>query len=276
MPATHQPDLADVIDATDRHPRTRRNFRMQYRLAVHTLIPWLEQLGALPPVPAVCEIGCGEGGVIDAFAERGAELALGTDIVGLLLEQISAPLAAELKLPVAFTTHDVIGDAIPDQWVERFDVVVLRDVIEHLDDAAAAMRSIRRIMKSTGTLLITFPPYTSPFGGHQQLLGTALGNLPFAHMLPSGMFEGIIKRGDPVNQDEVRRLHAIRCSVRGVKAAAAKAGLSLAAERYFGLRPVFRWKYAKPIPTLELTAIRSLPLVKQLAMEAALVFRINA
>lgn len=266
-------DLADIVEGTPRHPRTRRNFRMQYRLAVHTLIPWLNSLGFLPANPAVCEIGCGEGGVIDAFAERGTDLALGTDIVGALLDQISEPLARELNLPVHFTAHDVIGDAIPPEWENRFDVVVLRDVIEHLDDQAAAMKSISRIMKPNGTLLITFPPYTSAFGGHQQLLGTNAGSIPFVHLLPRSIFEMVIRNGDAVNQDEVRRLHAIRSSVKGVKNAATHAGLKLVSERYFGLRPVFRWKYNKPIPTLELTSLKRLPLVTSLAMEAALIFK---
>lgn len=274
MQPTKNSDLAAIIDASNRLPRTRRNFRMQYRLAVHTLIPWLEQLQALPPSKnmAVCEIGCGEGGVIAAFVERGAEYALGTDIVGPLLEQVSQPLAKELNLNTVFTTHDVIGDSIPPEWEHRFDVVVLRDVIEHLDNQAAAMQSISRIIKPGGNILITFPPYTSAFGGHQQLLGTTLGGIPFIHLLPSGWFEHIIKKGDSVNQDEVRRLHKIRSSVRGVKEAAAKAGLVLKAERYFGLRPVFKWKYNMPIPTLELTAIKWFKPVTTLAMEAALVF----
>ncbi|MCO6466690.1 MAG: class I SAM-dependent methyltransferase [Bradyrhizobiaceae bacterium] len=273
MTTSSNRDLAAVVEQFAKHPRTRRNFRMQYRLAVHTLIPWLEKLGVLPANPAVCEIGCGEGGVIDAFAQHGTSAALGTDIVGLLLEQISIPIAKELNLPVDFTAHDVIGDAIPPEWDQRFDVVVLRDVIEHLDDQGAAMRSIRRILKPNGTILLTFPPYTSAFGGHQQLLGTTLGNLPFVHLLPRSVFEQIIKKGDEVNQDEVRRLHAIRASVKGVKDAARRAGLEVLAERYFGLRPVFRWKYNLPIPTLELTAVRGFPLVKTLAMEAAIVFR---
>lgn len=273
MPNHTKLDLADIVGASNRHPRTRRNFRMQYRLAIHTLIPWLYHLKALPDHPTVCEIGCGEGGVIDAFAEQGASVALGTDIVAPLLEQISEPLAKELNLSVQFTAHDVISDVIPIEWEHAFDVVVLRDVIEHLDDQTSAMKSIQRIMKPGATLLLTFPPYSSAFGGHQQLLGTVAGNLPFVHLLPKALFEVIIKNGDAVNQDEVRKLHSIRSNVSGVKAAALKAGLTLAAERYFGLRPVFRWKYNMPIPTLELTILKHLPLVKTLAMEAALVFR---
>ncbi len=262
-----------MIAGMDWHPRTKRNFRMQYRLAVHTLIPWLESLHLLPANAAVCEIGCAEGGVLDAFVERGTSYALGTDIMAPLLEQISAPIAEHLGLSVAFAHHDVIYDAIPDVWRERFDVVVLRDVIEHLDDASIALQNISRIIKPGGVILVTFPPYLSAFGGHQQLLGTTAGNLPWVHLLPKSLFFGMIAKGDPMNQDELRRLHRIRCSPDQIRRDAKGAGLQLAGERYFGLRPVFRWKYNKPIPTLELTALKGLRPVRALAMEAAFVFR---
>ena len=268
-----QADLADRVAMMDWIGRTKRNFRMQYRLAVHTLIPWLERHKALPMNAAVCEIGCGEGGVLLAFAERGTSYALGTDIMGLLLEQVSAPIAEQLGLTVEYAGHDVINDEIPEPWQERFDVVLMRDVIEHLDDAGAALRNIARIMKPGGVILITFPPYTSAYGGHQQLLGTTMGNLPFVHMLPHVWFNKIVAKGDPMNTEEVRRLHEIRCSAKGIERAAANAGFENVDERFFGLRPVFRWKYDRKIPTLELTRVKGMPFVRALAMEAAYIFR---
>jgi len=246
---------------------------MQYRLAVHTLIPWLHHINVLPNNASVCEIGCAEGGVLDAFVEHGTQYALGTDIAGPLLDQISAPIANHLGIEATFVHHDVIGDDIPDAWKERFDVVLLRDVIEHLDDAERALVNIRRLIRKGGCVVLTFPPYTSPFGGHQQLLGTKLGALPFVHLLPKKLFRSIIDRGDPMNSGEVERLNHIRCSADGIKSSAKHAGLQLLDERYFGIRPVFRWKYNKPIPHIELTSLRKLGVVRALAMEAAFVFR---
>lgn len=271
--AGNQYDLSDRVEQMEWIPRTKRNFRMQYRLAVHTLIPWLERLNALPQRASVCEIGCAEGGVLDAFVQHGAGFALGTDIMAPLLEEVSTPIAQALDLDVSFVHHDVIYDAIPEAWQERFDVVVLRDVIEHLDDAAVALRNIARIMRPGGVILITFPPYLSAYGGHQQLLGTALGSLPWVHLLPRSIFFWMIDQGDSMNKEELRRLHRIRCSASQILHDAKNAGLSLVDERYFGLRPVFRWKYNKPIPTLELTPLKNLPLVRTLGMETALVFR---
>ncbi len=266
-------DLAQQVELMELHARTKRNFRMQYRLAIHTLIPWLDSLNVLRGNDAVCEIGCGEGGVVDAFAQRGASFALGTDIMGPLLDQISSPLAEKLGLRVTFAHHDVIGAFIPDVWLHRFDVVVLRDVIEHLDNPEQALRNIHRLVAPGGTLLITFPPYASPFGGHQQLLGTVAGSIPFVHLLPNAIFNAIVERGDPMNRDEVKRLRRIRCSADRIMQAASSEGFDIIDEKYYGLRPVFRWKYGRHIPEFELTRLRKFPLVRHLAMEAAFVFR---
>jgi len=255
-------------------PRTKRNIRMQYRLAQHTLIPWLEKLRVLPDHAAVCEIGCAEGGVLAAFADQGASYSLGTDIQEPLLRIVSTPVWSELGYNITFTQHDVIYDEIPTAWQHRFDVVLLRDVIEHLDDPGIALQNIARIMKPGGVVVVTFPPYTSPFGGHQQLLGTKLGALPFVHLLPWSIFCAMVRRGDPVNQEEVERLHTIRCSAHKVTQAATRAGMTILDQRYFGLRPVFQWKYQRPIPSFEIGSLALLPGIKAIAMEAAFVLQL--
>lgn len=268
-------EFENAINGMQLHPRTLRNLRMQYLLAEGTLIPWLRELDSLPPNADVCEIGCAEGGVLAAFANNGAAYALGTDIQGELLDQISAPTMEKLGLPLSFTKHDVIYEDIPQEWQNRFDVVLLRDVIEHLDDVQVALKNIKRLLKPSGVVLITFPPYTSAFGGHQQLLGTKAGGFPFVHLLPKKIFFNMISKGDPINQEEVRRLHALRCSPSKVIRGANLAGLAVVDERYFGLRPVFKFKYQRRIPVLELTWLRRLPFVRSLAMEAAFVLRIE-
>ncbi len=269
----NRPDPVSAVSAMNLHPRTIRNVRMQYRLAERTLIPWMESLGVLPDRAAVCEIGCAEGGVLAAFVDRGATKALGTDIQEPLLRIVSQPVWSGLGYEITFTQHDVIYDEIPDEWKGAFDVVLLRDVIEHLDDAGVALKNIARLLKPGGVVVVTFPPYTSPFGGHQQLLGTKLGSIPFVHLLPWKLFHSIIRGGDPDNQEELERLHRIRCSASKVIGASERAGLDLVSQRYFALRPVFRWKYQLPIPSFEVSPLKAIPLVKDLAMEVAVILR---
>ncbi len=273
-PYQSTPDLADIIEALPEYiQRTKRNFRMQYRLAKHTLIPWLETRGVLPKPANVIEIGCAEGGVLAGFIERGTTVAVGTDIAGRLLTDISEPIAQRLGLDVTYSEHDVINEDPLPGWRGAFNVVVLRDVIEHLDDTSAALRNISKLLVPGGVVLLTFPPYTSAFGGHQQLLGTGPGSLPWVHMLPKAWFKRIVQRGDPLNAEEVMRLHRIRLSADDVTQAAKAAGLDVIDQRYFLLRPVFRWKYQKPIPTIEMTGLKGMSLARKLAMEVAMILQ---
>ena len=49
---------------------------------------------------------------------------------------------------------------------DRFDVVLMLDVVEHVDDPAAVLAECSRVLRSGGRLLVGFPPYRSPWGGH--------------------------------------------------------------------------------------------------------------
>jgi SAM-dependent methyltransferase len=253
--------------------RTKRNIRMQYYLAKHTLIPWLKKKVDIPTNCNVCEIGCAEGGVLAAFAELGWGHALGTDVQKELLDTVSAPIMKQYGAAIEFTAHDVLYDSIPEHWKGAFTIVLLRDVIEHLDDPELALRNILRLLPSGGVVVVTFPPYTSAFGGHQQLLENVWGGFPFIHLLPRVLFAKIVSSGNIINQEEVWRLHRIRCSAKNVLTAAKNAGYNVVDERYFALRPVFRYKYQRSIPTFELTSLSWLPFVQELSMECAFIFR---
>jgi SAM-dependent methyltransferase len=48
----------------------------------------------------------------------------------------------------------------------QFDVVLVLDVIEHLSDPAEVLGECARVLRRGGRVLIGFPPYRSPWGGH--------------------------------------------------------------------------------------------------------------
>jgi hypothetical protein len=51
------------------------------------------------------------------------------------------------------------------------DVVLLLDVIEHLDDDAAALRAARDMLAPRGTPIVTVPAYPSLWSAHDLVLG---------------------------------------------------------------------------------------------------------
>ncbi len=230
-------------------------------------MPYLSGRGVFQQGSRVAEIGCAEAGVLMAFVEAGAEAVLGTDIEHHRLAN-GRVIADVAGIPLTLSTHDVLFDEPLPEWRNAFDLVILRDVIEHLDDTLLALNNIQKLLKPHGYLFVEFPPYNSPFGGHQHLLRNTWGKFPYAHLAPKPLFNQMLRSGwHEVDITEVRRLNKIRLSPAKFKRAATEAAYSLVHEQYFLLRPVFKMKFG--LPTIPLTRIKWLPGVKEmLSLEA--------
>jgi SAM-dependent methyltransferase len=111
----------------------------------------------------VLDVGCGMGDRAVAVALAGSPAAVGVDtdpekiIWGRTLElscgtgRASFVLGTGARLP------------FPDG---SFDLVLLLDVIEHLDQPLAVLADVRRVLVPGGKALVTFPPYLGPWGAH--------------------------------------------------------------------------------------------------------------
>ncbi|MDB5034587.1 MAG: 3-demethylubiquinone-9 3-methyltransferase [Chlorobi bacterium] len=238
----------EIVDREGSIPaREKYLWGYMYGLAREFMIPYLEAKGIPIRNASIIEIGCAEGGNLCAMAEHGARELAGTDIAVERLE--SADIFARLLgIDVTYSSHDIIGEPPQPEWENHFDVAFLRDVIEHLDDATIALRNIRRVLKPGGALYVTFPPYYSPFGGHQHLLGNTAGKFPFMHLLPGLIFRPLIASGIERNRIEVERLREIRMTTSKFHRAARDAGFAIADEKLYFIRPVFKMKFGlRPI-----------------------------
>jgi SAM-dependent methyltransferase len=273
-------DISDISTLLANHPDIEPHdhyyWGYQYHLARNTLVAQLVADGGFAPGFAVAEIGCAEGGVLAAFVQAGASRALGTDIEQHRLDAgavIASALAGELAVPIEFTSHDVLSDEPHLDWLHSFDLVILRDVLEHLNDPALALKNCQKLLKPSGCVFVEFPPYTSPFGGHQHLLRNVWGKIPYMHLLPDALFQPMTRSGwHPADIEEVRRLRNVRLTPKKFFQASSEAGYTLLKERYYLLRPVFKIKFG--LPTIPLTPLKWLPLVRSvLSLEANYLLR---
>lgn len=154
-------------------------------------IPYLESHQALQGTKDVLEIGCGEGGNLLPFAQKGHRVS-GIDIAECRIRQ-----AREFFRSTPYQATFIASDIFRSAHLEhRFDLVICHDVFEHIHDKAGLLSCICRFLKPQGFLLMSFPAWHMPFGGHQQICRSALlSRLPFIHLLPLPLYQFLLKAG---------------------------------------------------------------------------------
>ena len=106
-----------------------------------------------------------------------------------------------------FIASDVF---LPEELKHRFDLIVCHYVIEHIADKDGFIRKCKQLLKFGGVIFMSFPAWQMPFGGHQQLCRSRfLSHLPFIHLLPTALYEWIL-RACKENEGCVRELLNIK------------------------------------------------------------------
>lgn len=104
----------------------------------------------------VLDVGCGTGGVLLALADRAAMVA-GVDTALLALE-----FCREKGL-----RNVVQGSATALPFATgSFDVCVMMDVLEHLDDESMLLAEVRRVLRPGGAALISVPAFRALWSQH--------------------------------------------------------------------------------------------------------------
>lgn len=155
-----------------------KHFIEQQEFTRSFLIPALQDL--LPEFQKlkILEVGCGEAGFLDVMAE------LGIAAVGLELEADRVETARQKNPHLNIQVGDITNQNIAPSLGKNYDLIIMRDVIEHIPDRQAAFTNIHQLLRENGYLYITFPPRFSGFAGHQQNGKTLLRYVPYLHLLP--------------------------------------------------------------------------------------------
>jgi cyclopropane fatty-acyl-phospholipid synthase-like methyltransferase len=175
----------------ERHRDRQKYFEEQALTTRKHVLPYLRQSKSLDAGMRILEIGCGEGGNLAPLLELGCEV-VGVDYVAsriaLAEKQFEQhPQRHNLTLEVAD-----IYDWNPERPI--FDLIIMRDVIEHIHDQERFMAVVKRFMHSDSRFFLAFPPWQNPFGGHQQICTNRwLSKLPYYHLLPRFLYKMILK-----------------------------------------------------------------------------------
>jgi SAM-dependent methyltransferase len=112
-----------------------------------------------PRQATLLDVGCGTGFFLARAKER-------FTVVGLDPSPVALELCRDIGLDciVPGTAGDLskIGE-------QRFDIVTLLDVIEHVDDDVAALRAAAGALKPGGSVIITVPAFQFLWSGHDEV-----------------------------------------------------------------------------------------------------------
>ncbi len=130
--------LGESLQLVRRHPWWHARAKLAIAL--------LQRCQIVPPA-AVIDIGCGWGVNLQAVERAGYQVC-GLDISHRILERIDEP---DRRLIEA----DLNADLPPGH--DLFDAFLALDVIEHIDDDAAAVRKMAQLLRPGGLALISVP-----------------------------------------------------------------------------------------------------------------------
>ncbi len=230
----------------------------QHLLAKQYLIPMLDEGGVRLKESKVLEIGCGNGGVIETLAEEASKA------VGIDLKDFDRSEHASGK--VHYITADIFDASKRYLYADQYNLIVLRDVIEHLPDKESIFHLFGELLGVNGHIFITFPPYYSPFGAHQQVFSkTVAGKLPYLHWLPEKIYLKWVSVAEKNNQnayDLAIEMEKAKTTIGQINRFIRKFGYSLSNQRYYFIRPSYDIRYGfKP---RKCTWLKYVPLIREI------------
>lgn len=192
----------------------------------------------------VLEIGCGEGGNLVPFAQ------MGCGVCGIDVSEKKIRHAVQFFSEDGLSGHFICSDFLQmdlSDHVGMYDLIIIHDVIEHIEPESKIEFMVKagRLLKKGGLLMVAFPAWKMPFGGHQQICRRRLCRIPFIHLLPSGIYKGyLILLGE--NQETIKELSSIRraaMSIESFEKLCESAGMTLLDRRLWLINPHYKVKF---------------------------------
>ena len=241
-------------------------FEYQRRICADVVIPWVERRIRLEGLH-LDDFGAHEGGMVDALRDSGrVKSAVGLELRADIVR--SSPFVSDTRFRLEIADVMALGDAS-----SRFDLILLHDVLEHMPDPDAAVREIAAQARPGGWIFISFPPYYSAFGGHQQLARGRARNVPFVHLLPTSLF---FRVADPADQEymsaadslaDMKSVRQARLTLQRAERAFSRAALRVVDSEFFLVRPEHTVRYGYAVRSSG--ALGRVPIVRECAVNGA-------
>ena len=242
------------------HADRKRYFDIQRDNAARYVIPFIEEKYRIQPDMKVLEIGCGEGGVLKAFIDKECT-GVGVEMDATRIENANLFLAKEIAAKkIKFIIDDIYRVDVVKEGNGPFDIIILKDVIEHIHDQEKLLGQLQNFLTEDGVIFFGFPPWYMPFGGHQQIAKSRISKLPYIHLLPKRMYKWILTK----KKESVAELMEIRetgISIERFEKICKKQSYQLLHKRHYLINPIYQWKFGWK-PRKQAGFVRAIPFVR--------------
>jgi len=243
------------------HTDKQRYFEMQAQNSRSYIVPFIEKYKPIQAGMRVLEIGCAEAGVLKAFTEKGCVT------VGVELDEPRLVLAREFMKEelanglISFISKDIYKVDIETELKGKFDIVILKDVIEHIHNQEKLIGWMKGLLKPAGVIFFGFPPWQMPFGGHQQVMNNKMmSKLPYFHLLPMPVYKWVLKMGkqDVASFAEIKETGI---SIERFEKIVKDTGYKVANKTHYFINPIYTYKFGWK-PKHQLGIISAIPWVR--------------
>lgn len=243
------------------HHDKRKYFDINIANVEQYVLPFIEASFTLKLGMRVLEIGCGEGGVLKPFLDRGLT-GVGVELDEVRLVDARNWLSAEIKAgQVSFISKNIYDTDANNDMGGKFDLIILKDVIEHIHDQSKIMAYMQTFMKPGAAIFFGFPPWQMPLGGHQQILkNKILSKIPYYHLLPMPLYKGILKLAGE-NVSEMEEIKQTGISIEQFEKIAHETGYHILNLKHFLVNPIYQYKFGWK-PRQQFAAVQSIPWIR--------------
>lgn len=145
----HQTIYAQMRDLEDKHW-----WFVGRRMIIRRVISSLP----LPLSPRILDAGCGTGGNLPVWAEFG-------EVTGMELDDYAAAISRARGL------GPIYNGSLPDDMpfsTQSFDLVLLLDVLEHIESDCESLRAINSLLAPQGYVVLTVPAFPFLWSEHDE------------------------------------------------------------------------------------------------------------
>jgi 2-polyprenyl-3-methyl-5-hydroxy-6-metoxy-1,4-benzoquinol methylase len=147
---------------------------------------------------------------------------------------------------MVFLNQNILEKTFTDQYTGHFDLIILKDVIEHIHGQETFIPFLGTLLRPGGQIFFGFPPWYMPFGGHQQIAkGKWTSKIPWYHLLPMSWYVAILKWGGEGQHaiDSLIDVKQTGISIERFERICKQSGFRIIERQWFLINPIYRFKF---------------------------------